>query len=191
MNRLIDVDDSILVVIDTQPGFVREIDDAWADDVVGRIRWLVRLARALDVPLVVTEEEAAQNGDTVSTILEVLPEGQLRHDKDAFGLAACPPILADLEGHGRGTAVLCGLETDVCVSQSALGLLDEGWRVVVVDDAVASPQPGHDQGLDRMRYAGAEVLGLKTLAYEWLRRVNRLDVLKVTLGGDAPPGVTL
>ncbi|HEX6844505.1 MAG TPA: isochorismatase family protein [Actinomycetota bacterium] len=191
MSRLVGIDDSVLVVIDTQPGFLKEIDDAWADDVVGRIRWLVRLARAVGVPLVVTEEEAPRNGETASPVLEVLAEGQVRHDKDAFGLVACPPIVADLERHGRGTAVLCGTETDVCVSQSALGLLDAGWRVVVIEDAVASPRPGHEQGLDRMRDAGVEVLGLKTLAYEWLRRVDRLDVLREVLGGEAPPGVTL
>lgn len=191
MTRLVDVDDSVLVVIDTQPGFLKEIDDGWADAVVDRIRWLVRLARALDVPVVVTEEEAARNGETAAPILEALDDGQVRHDKEAFGLAACPPILADLERHDRRTAVLCGLETDVCVSQSALGLLDAGWRVVVVEDAVASPLPGHDQGLRRVWDAGAELVGLKTLAYEWLRRVDRLDVLTETLGGEAPAGVTL
>jgi len=191
MGRLVDDADSVLVVIDTQPGFLREIDDAWADAVVDRIRWLVRLARALDVPIVVTEEEPAHNGDTATPVLEALVDDQVRHVKDAFGLAACPPIVADLERHGRRTAVLCGLETDVCVSQSALGLIDAGWRVVVVEDGVASSQPGHDQGLARMRHVGAEVVGLKTLAYEWLRTVDRLAVLERDLGGDAPTGVVL
>jgi nicotinamidase-related amidase len=191
MSRLVDVDDSILVVIDVQPGFLREIDDGWAADLVERIRWLVRLASALDVPVAVTEEEAERHGETAPPILEVLEDAQVRHDKEAFGLAADPSILADLERHGRGTAVLCGLETDVCVSQSALGLLDAGWRVVVVEDAIASPLPGHDQGLRRIRDAGAEIVGLKTLAYEWLGRVDRLHVLTEMLDGEAPAGVTL
>jgi nicotinamidase-related amidase len=189
VTRLVDVDDSVLVVVDTQPGFLKEIDDGWAADLVQRIRWLVRLARALDVPIVVTEEEAARNGETASPILEALDDAQARYDKEAFGLAACPPILADLERHGRRTAVLCGLETDVCVSQSALGLLDAGWRVVVVEDGVASPMPGHEQGIRRIRDAGAELIGLKTLTYEWVRRVDRLGLLATV--GPAPPGVTL
>jgi nicotinamidase-related amidase len=145
----------------------------------------------VDVPIVVTEELPPRNGATSDRILGVLAEGQVRHEKQSFGLTACEPIVADLERHGRRTAVLCGLETDVCVSQSALGLLDAGWRVVVVEDGVASPNPGHDQGLARMRSAGAEILGLKTLAYEWLRTVDRLDVLQRDLGGDAPTGVVL
>jgi len=189
--RLVDAADCVLVVIDSQPGFLQEVKVPLARAIEDRIRWLIRLARELDVPLVVTEEQPPRNGATADRILAVLPDGQVRHEKEAFGLAACPPIMADLGRHGRRTAVLCGLETDVCVAQSALGLLDAGWRVVVVRDAVASPEPGHGQGLARMRDAGAEVVGLKGLAYEWLRTVDRLDVLETQLGGDTPMGVTL
>ena len=191
MGRLLDVADSVLVVIDAQPGFLREVEDSRAREVEDRIRWLVKLATALGVPVVVTEEQPARNGATAAPILEAIPEGVERHVKEAFGLAACPPIMADLERHGRRTAVLCGFETDVCVAQSALGLLDAGWRVVVVKDAVASPGTGHAQGLTRMRDAGVELIGLKGLAYESLRTVERLSVLETQLAGDVPMGITL
>ena len=98
--------------------------------------------------------------------------------KPVFDLAACPEILADVSRHGRETIVVCGLETDVCVAQSALGLLEAGKRVVVVEDAVASPGTAHEQGLARMSRGGVELIGVKGLAYEWLGTVERATAVR-------------
>jgi nicotinamidase-related amidase len=190
MAGLIDESDSVLVVIDTQPGFLDKLDPSLAATLEGRIAWLVRLALALDVPIVVTLEEPERNGGIATSVDALVPADVTRHTKPAFGLAACPPIVADVERSGRGTAVLCGLETDVCVAQSALGLVDRGMRVVVVVDAVGSPGDAHDQGLARMRDAGVEPVGLKGLAYEWLRTVERAWAIDAQLP-DPPPGIVL
>ena len=187
---LIDADDSILVVIDTQPGFVGKVEPAIGEERMDRIRWLVRLASGLGIPMAVTEEEPERNGSTVDPIAAVIPTDVTRHTKPAFGLAACPPIMADLERHHRRTAVLTGFETDVCVSQSALGLADAGWRVVVVEDAVASPGAAHAQGIARMRDAGIELIGVKGLSYEWLRTVEATAAFDHVLA-EPPLGVTL
>jgi nicotinamidase-related amidase len=190
MAALIDVEDCVVVVIDAQPGFLRKLDEEWATTVRDRIAWLVRLAVALGVPVVVTEEEPDRNGGTAEPIDAVLPADTERHRKPAFGVAENPAIVADVERHGRGTAVLCGLETDVCVAQSALGLDDRGLRVILVEDAVASPGASHEQGLARIRDAGIELVGLKGLAYEWLRSVERAWELDALLS-DPPPGITM
>ncbi len=187
---LIDADDSVFLVIDTQPGFVRKVEPTIGEGTVDRIRWLVRVAAGLGIPLVVTEEEPDRNGRTVDRIEALIPPGVTRHTKPAFGVAACPPILADLERHHRGTAVLTGFETDVCVSQSALGLADAGWRVVVVEDAVASPGDAHAQGLARMRDSGIELIGVKGLSYEWLRTVDATVALDDVFA-QPPSGITL
>ncbi len=191
MSGLVDRDDSVLVVVDTQPGFLDKLEPDRAAAVVGRIRWLVSLAGQIGVPVVVTEEDPHDNGATHPVVDAAVPEGSARHVKPQFGLAGCPPIVASLASTGRRTAVLCGLETDVCVAQSAIGLAAGGWRVVVVEDAVASPASGHRQGLRRLRDEGIEVLGLKSLAYDWLRSV---DLAARVLGHPdlaAPPGITL
>ncbi|MDP9184230.1 MAG: isochorismatase family protein [Actinomycetota bacterium] len=168
---LISAEDAVVVIIDTQPGFLQKLEPARADEIVDRIRWLTRFALALEVPIVVTEEEPDRNGGTVEAVDALISPDVVRHTKPAFGLASCPPIMADLERHARRTSVLCGLETDVCVAQSAIGLVDGGWRTAVVMDAVASPGEAHAQGLARMASAGAVLVGLKGLAYEWLRTV--------------------
>ena len=187
---LIDANDSVLVVIDTQPGFVRKVDPAIGAETTDRIAWLVRVAAALSVPIAVTEEEPERNGGTVDPIDAAIPADVTRHTKPAFGLAACPPIMGDLERHGRGTAVLCGFETDVCVAQSAIGLVDAGWRVAVVEDAVASPGAAHAQGLARLRDAGIPLPGVKGLIFEWLRTVEAAAAIDPILA-EPPLGITL
>lgn len=191
MASLIDDADSVLVVVDVQPGFLGKLEEAEARQVEDRVRWVARLASHLDVPIVVTEEAPDRNGVTSEVVTSSLPDGLPRHTKEAFGLASCPDIMSDLERHGRRTAVVCGLETDVCVAQSALGLREAGWRVVVIRDAVASPGSAHELGLSRMRDAGIELIGTKGLAYEWLRTVERASLMDVWFGGDEPMGITL
>jgi nicotinamidase-related amidase len=77
-----------------------------------------------------------------------------------------------VEATGRDTAVLVGMETDVCVAQSALGLLDRGLRVAVVADATYSPGAMHDHGLRRIADAGGVVIHAKGVYYEWVRTVD-------------------
>ena len=89
-----------------------------------------------------------------------------------FGAADQPDILAAIEATGRRTAVLVGLETDVCVAHSALGLLDRDFRVVVVDDATFSPGEMHEAGLRRIAAAGGELLHAKGVYYEWVRTLE-------------------
>jgi nicotinamidase-related amidase len=89
-----------------------------------------------------------------------------------FGLVADPEILGAVQRTNRDTPILLGLETDVCVAQSAIGLLENGYRVVVIEDAVGSPGKAHQYGLARMRTAGVLLSNVKSLFYEWLRTVE-------------------
>jgi nicotinamidase-related amidase len=190
--RLLDVDESVLCVIDVQPGFVDKLEKSEGVAVVQRVVWIAALARVLSVPTVVTEEEADQNGATLPDVVAQLGPDALRHAKPVFGLADVPEILADVEASGRRTTVLVGCETDVCVAHSALGLLDRGYRVVAVADAVASPDDGHERGLARMRDAGVVLVGTKGLLYEWVRTVDRAGVVSAAMAGvPVPDGLTL
>jgi nicotinamidase-related amidase len=65
-----------------------------------------------------------------------------------------------------------GFETDVCVAQSAVGLLDLGLRTVVVADATYSTGGHHRHGLERMTHAGVEYNHFKGLVFEWLRTID-------------------
>jgi nicotinamidase-related amidase len=179
--RLLDVADAVLCVIDVQPGFLDELTPESRVPFVQRVVWIVGVARAMAVPMVVTEEEPERHGSTLPEVRAQVPPDAPTFTKPAFGLADVPEILGAVEATGRGTAVLVGAETDVCVAQSALGLLDRGYRVVVARDAVVSPGVAHDDGIARMRDAGAIVLGVKGLSYEWVRTVDRLAEIQAAI----------
>ena len=138
---LIAHEDCVVIVIDAQPGFhppdLPEADRAAAAQALDRAAWLVALATRLDVPVVVTEEEPEVNGPT-DPRLAVAPA----FVKPTFGLAGTPAILEAVRTR-PATAVLVGFETDVCVYQSAVGLLDAGKTVIVVEDATFSPGEMH------------------------------------------------
>ena len=100
--------------------------------------------------------------------------------------------IAGVEATGRDTAVLVGMETDVCVAQSALGLLDRGLRVAVVSDATYSPGTMHDHGLRRIADAGGVVVHAKGVYYEWVRTVDAaLAFERAHPDLAAPPGFRL
>jgi nicotinamidase-related amidase len=190
---LIDVDDSVLIVIDVQEFFLRKLPLDELEPLVNRICWLMRVATRLKVPIVVTAEDIPKLGGVVPAIAQAMATDSLVLNKMVFGLAEDQGVVAAVEDTGRNTAILVGLETDVCVAHSALGLLRRGFEVVVVGDAVGSPGLGHAVGLERMRRAGVLVSSVKSLYYEWLRTVNRdnefLDEYGEELG--LPEGVSL
>lgn len=170
MGRLLERDDSLLLVIDAQPTFYGAAGPVPAlTAALAHGAWLAAVAAALGIPAVVTEEDAGAKGPTDARIMAALPTTTPVRAKTTFGAADQSDILAAIEGLGRRTAVLVGLETDVCVAHSALGLLDHGYRVVVVDDAVYAPDVAHDAGLRRMAAAGVERLHAKGVYYEWVR----------------------
>jgi hypothetical protein len=192
-HRLIDVDDTLLIVIDVQAHFLAKLPSEEGRVLCQRICWLIGVACWLGVPLLVTAENAAALGGVDRQLTRMLPEQLAIFDKQTFGLAGDPTILGAIEQTGRRTAVLVGLETDVCVAQSALGLIELGYRVAVVADATGSPGSGHTFGIERMRDAGVIVSSVKGLFYEWLRTVEMEQRFRVersrTLG--TPEGIRL
>ena len=169
----------MLVVVDAQPGFfaydgLSQDDAIEASKAVARIAWLAGLAALLDVPAVVVEEGPERNGHTDPAILERVPPGTPVIEKPTFGLAAHEAAVDAIRATGRGTAVLTGFETDVCVAQSAVGLLELGFRAVVLEDAAfTNSAQEHERGIARMTGAGVERNHCKGLVFEWLHTVDR------------------
>ena len=169
---LTDANDSILIIIDVQQEFVDKLKNDQKIHIINRIAWITEMAVRLNIPIVVTAEDLNKKKGTIQPVAEKLPVGTKEFNKMSYGLAAQQDILDAIENHGRNTAVLVGFETDVCICQSALGLLEKGYRVVVLSDAVGSPGPCHDQGIERMRDAGIIISSVKGTFYEWQRNID-------------------
>jgi len=184
-------DRSCLLVIDVQEYFLKKLPAGQPAPLVARIGWLMRVARGLGIPIVATAEDVASDGPLVPELMALLPEGTTVFDKMVFGLMGQAEIRAAVEATGRRECVLVGLETDVCIAHSALGLAAAGYRVAVVEDATGSPPPHHAVGLRRLRDGGVTVTTAKGIYYEWVRDLATLAKLKAVIGAELPPGLTL
>jgi nicotinamidase-related amidase len=189
-------DRSVLLVIDTQDGFYgqerHDVDRTAFGLVVERVAWVAALAAALEVPVVVTEEDAEANGPTAPSVSARLPAGAVILPKPIFAAADNPAIRAALNATGRSTVVLVGLETDVCVAHSAISLAARGYHVVAVQDALFSPGAAHRNGLDRLRAEGVQLLSAKELLYDWTRTLADVRALVAAHADlEPPPGFSL
>jgi nicotinamidase-related amidase len=192
-DSLISLPDSVLIVVDVQDHFLDKLPSSGRQLLLNRIGWLIAVAARLRVPLLATAEDMDKLGGLNQAVAAVLPAEALLFNKMIFGLAAEPEIMAALEATGRQTVILVGLETDVCVTQSALGLLRAGYQVVALADGTGSPGQAHRAGLDRMRAAGVVVSTVKGLYYEWVRTVAEHEAFLTQYGSEIgqPPGIEL
>jgi nicotinamidase-related amidase len=170
---LVNPQDSILIGIDVQTAFARKLRPVDAQGIAVRIGWLIGAARWLDIPVVMTAEDLPRLGGPMEEVAQWLPAGTLAHNKMVFDLTEEPDIVKAVRDTGRRCAVLVGFETDVCVAQSAIGMIRLGHRVVVLADCCGSPGSAHAAGLQRMAAEGVLIRPLRSLLYEWLRTVER------------------
>jgi nicotinamidase-related amidase len=190
-SSLLDRKRCCLAVIDVQRSFLDKLPADQRGPLVARIAWLMRLARALEIPILATAEDIPRNGPLVAELEKLRPPEMPIFNKTVFGLYDQPDIQAAVKALGRDQFVLSGLESDVCVTHSALGLLNAGHGVAVALDACASPPPHHEIAMARLEAAGVTVTTVKGVYYEWLRDLQTLATVKAEIGGSLPPGLTL
>jgi nicotinamidase-related amidase len=189
-STLLDVNDSVLIVIDIQPSFVQKENKAESNPLLQRMCWFIKVANWLKIPLVVTAEDIPNTGNICEEVVQILSPNTKIFNKMTFGLAAQADILEAVQNTNRKTAILIGYETDVCITHSALGLLDLGYRVAVVADATGSPGDAHQIGLERIRGASGIIVSTKSLYYEWIRTVQKSNEYESS-GIETPEGITL
>jgi nicotinamidase-related amidase len=167
--RILEPEQCALIVVDIQEKLLPPI---WEKErLVRNAQLLIRLAGILKIPALVTTQYTKGLGNTVPEIAGLLPESPAI-DKlmfSCFGSDAFCSLLKRLPGQ-RTTVLLCGMETHICVMQTALGALREGYLVHVASDAVSSrTELNWRIGLERMRAAGAILSSTEMMIYELLR----------------------
>ena len=154
-----------LAVIDVQEGFRTAVLDF--DRIARSVATLVRGAGVLGLPVLVTEQYPKGLGETVPEVAEHL-EGVRRMEKLAFSALDADGFSSALGG--RDQVLLCGIESHVCVNQTAEDLLTSGRSVHVAQDAVTSrTAENRDLGLHKMERSGAVVTSVETALFELLR----------------------
>jgi nicotinamidase-related amidase len=157
-----------LIVIDIQEKLLPPIFRK--EQLLKNSQLLIGLAGLLKIPVVASTQYAKGLGETVPEIQSLLPEQGI--DKQVFSCFASDvfcSLLKRLPGR-RNTLLLCGMESHICVTQTALGALREGYLVHVASDAVSSRTEWNWKiGLGRMRDAGAVISSTEMIIYELLR----------------------
>ena len=158
---------TLVAVVDIQERLIAAVPTA--DMLLGRALRLAEAARLLGVRSVLTEQYPKGLGSTPPALASLLPPA---HVKTAFSCCGSEPFAAviDAEHSSLHAVVLCGLETHVCIAQTALDLLTRGLWVFVAVDAVGSRHEiDHQIGLQRLAAAGAILTTTEAILFEWLR----------------------
>jgi nicotinamidase-related amidase len=155
-----------LLVIDIQEKLFPLIHEN--QRVAAKSALMIKAARALDVPVTVSEQYVKGLGPTIAPLAEAIA-GLPRCEKLAFSFCGEPPCRARIESAGRPQVLLVGIETHVCVQQTALDLLRDGMVPVVLADAVGSRTAlDYHVALERMRSAGVIVTTTESAIFELL-----------------------
>ncbi len=157
---------SVLLIVDVQDKLVGAMHEP--ERMIGNCHRLAEAATELDVPILMSEQYPQGLGPTIEALSgfggETGPVSKVH-----FSCMADDEYRARFDAIGRHQAVIVGIEGHVCVLQTALDLLDEGFAPVVVADAVTSRRPeSKDLGLQRLRANGVEVVSAEMVMFEWL-----------------------
>ncbi len=165
-------EDTLLVVVDMQEPFLRGIHDR--ERLVANVRLLIEAAAVMQVPVIPTVQYAERLGRVVPEVTQAFHDTScVPVDKMCFSCMGVEGFLDGLASFGRRQILLCGVETHICVSQTALDLAFQGYQVHVAADAVSSRSlEKHKLGMERMRDSAVLPCAAEAAVYELLREAG-------------------
>ena len=164
---MLEINDCCLVLVDVQGKLAQLMVNK--ETLFKNIRILIQAVKLLDIPVVWCQQVPKALGPTVPEIAELLA-GEEPIDKASFSCWGHEPFRSRLHATDRRQALLCGIETHVCIYQTASDLLRHGFGVTVVADAVSSRTAENRQiGLDRIAAAGAMTASTEMVLFELLK----------------------
>lgn len=174
--HLADAEKAMFVVIDMQEPFLRAIHER--ERVIANVGRLLQGAKILRVPTISTVQNQKAMGDLIPEIRSLLPSPPL--DKMSFSCYADRRFSTDVDRSGRKQIVLCGVESHICVSQTALAMLDAGFQVQVCADAVSSRTAENWRiGIEKIRQAGGLVTSTESVLFEMLHEAGTTDFREI------------
>ncbi|HXG84898.1 MAG TPA: hydrolase [Pyrinomonadaceae bacterium] len=166
--KILDRNKTALVVVDLQEAFRSPINDF--AQIVSRASIAVRGFQILGLPVIVTEQYPKGLGKTAEEILFSLPPEFELIEKTAFSSCGASSFMEKLRATNAGQIVLCGLETHICVNQTAHDLLNEGFEVHVLTDCVGSRfTQDKETALKKMQRNGVIPATIEMTLFELMR----------------------
>lgn len=160
---MLEAKDSLVLMIDVQERLVGALEK---NVIVEKAQKIVDGAKALEIPVLVTEQYPKGLGHTVVT----LPEGVEVVEKTYFNALLEDGMLDKIKAYGKKQIILFGIETHICVYQTACALMEAGFEVYIIKDACASRNKYEfKQGIEAMRDNGAKISCVEMTLFEWLK----------------------
>lgn len=167
---LLERNDSCLILVDVQEKLAPYVQESKA--LIERCERLLKLAKDLAVPTLVTEQYPAGLSGTVVPLVDFISKENY-FEKVSFSCVAVDAFKQKLKQLNKKQLVLIGIETHVCVMQTAFDLQQEGYEVYIVVDAVSSRfELDHKYGLKRMKQAGMHLITSEMVFFEWLKKAG-------------------
>lgn len=168
--RLCHADQSALLVVDIQNRLTAAMPAKVLARIQRNVETLLKAADLLQIPVIATEQYPKGLGSMEPSLVELLPKGARRYEKTTFSCAGAPDFVSDFELLKRKQIILTGMETHVCVLQTALDLMQLGATVFVVADAVCSRhRDNYEVAIQRMAAEGIIVSVTESILFEWLQ----------------------
>ena len=169
--NLLNAENSLLVVVDMQEPFLRNLHERAR--VLENVPILMKGCRELRLPFVVTTQYAEKMGDLHPEIRALMPAMSAPHNKLGFSCCTSAAFVSEVQRSGRKQILLCGVESHICVSQTAHDLIGLGFQVHVVADAVSSRTEANWRiGIDKMRQGGVLLTSVEAALYELLQQAG-------------------
>lgn len=167
---LLDKENSLLLLVDVQEKLVPVVLNR--EHFVDRCEWVLKLAQKIGIPILASEEYPKGLGSTLEQLQPYFNQKDCI-EKLYFSCLGEPKFKEHLKKFQKKQIILIGMETHVCVLQTALEMINEGYKVFVVVDAVSCR--GKDNmkyGLKRMKQAGVHLVTSEMIFFEWLRKAG-------------------
>jgi nicotinamidase-related amidase len=169
--NILDCGDAALIVVDLQDKLLKAIHEA--DHVVGNSVRLIEAAKVLGIPILVTLQYAEKWGDCTQAVAEAVGH-DVRTNKMSFSCMGGECFPDALNETLRRQAIICGIETHVCVNQTAHDLLGKGYAVHIIEDAVSSRTVENKRaGINKMRASGCVISTTEMAIFELLGDASR------------------
>ena len=168
---MLNIETCALVIIDIQEKLV--LASKYGQDIVNNMIKISKAAQILSIPRIITEQYPKGLGNTVAELQATFEENTFKTEKSAFSAmleAEFKNKIQELKAAGINQIVIGGIETHICVLQTAAELINEGFEVYVVKDACASRNKHeYKTGLELLKQYGAKITCTEIVLFEWLK----------------------
>ena len=177
---MLTLDNTAVVLIDVQGKLAQRMDDKETrfDNMVR----LIAAAKVLDLPIVWVEQNPEKMGPTIAPLRDLLTD-HTPIPKMSFGCVPCPAFMDALQATGRRQVLMAGIETHVCVYQTAAQLVEAGYHAEVAADAISSRTAlRREIGFEKIKTCGAAITCVETALFEMLHTAAHpafRDILRI------------